>query len=57
MTSDKFLALLIKQGYIEKVKDTVSGEQRFDYHLGPRGKVEVGKRGTLELAKEVGSHL
>jgi melanoma-associated antigen len=53
MTTDKFLVSLVKQGYIEKIKDTVSGEQRYDYHLGPRGKIEVGRRGTIELAKEV----
>ena len=44
---------MAKQGYIEKVKDMVTGEPRFDYHLGPRGKIEVGKRGTLEFISRV----
>lgn len=53
MPNDKLLATMIKQGYIEKVKDMVSGEPRHDYHLGPRGKIEVGKKGTLEMVKKV----
>jgi melanoma-associated antigen len=53
MTTEKLLTTMVKQGYIEKVKDMSSGEQRFDYHLGPRGKIEVGKKGTLDFLKEV----
>lgn len=55
MTTDKLLNLMAKQGYIDKVKDTVSGEPRHDYHLGPRGKLEIGKNGTLDFVKKVGS--
>jgi hypothetical protein len=55
MTTDKLLTTMVKQGYIEKVKDMVTGEPRFDYHLGPRGKVEVGPKGALELVKKVTS--
>lgn len=57
MTTDKFLTTMVKQGYIDKVKDMVTGEPRFDYHLGPRGKVEVGKKGALDLVKKVISRL
>ena len=53
MTTDKLLTTMAKQGYIDKVKDMITGEPRFDYHLGPRGKVEVGKKGTLDLVKKV----
>ena len=53
MTTDKLLTTMAKQGYIDKVKDMVTGEPRFDYHLGPRGKVEVGKKGTRDLVKKV----
>jgi len=53
MSTDKLLATLVKQGYIDKVKDMVTGEPRFDYYLGPRGKVEVGKQGAMDLVKEV----
>lgn len=47
---------MAKQGYIDKVKDMVSGEPRFDYHLGPRGKVEYGPKGALDVIKHVSPH-
>lgn len=53
MPTEKLLSTMVKQGYIEKVKDMVTGEPRFDYHLGPRGKIEVGKKGTLEFISRV----
>jgi melanoma-associated antigen len=53
MTKDDLLKTMIKQGYIVKVRDMVTGEPRYDYHLGPRGKVEVGKQGTLEFIRKV----
>jgi melanoma-associated antigen len=53
MPTDKLLSTMAKQGYIDKVKDMVTGEPRFDYHLGPRGKIEVGKKGTLEFISRV----
>jgi melanoma-associated antigen len=53
MTTDKLLTTMAKQGYIDKVKDMITGEPRYDYHLGPRGKVEVGKKGALDLVKKV----
>ena len=53
MTTDKLLTTMAKQGYIDKVRDMITGEPRYDYHLGPRGKVEVGKKGALDLVKKV----
>lgn len=53
MTTEKLLTLMAKQGYIEKVKDMATGEPRFDYHLGPRGKIEVGQKGTMEFISRV----
>lgn len=53
MSTEKLLTTMVKQRYIEKVKDMITGEQRFDYHLGPRGKVEVGKKGAMNLVKRV----
>ena len=44
---------MAKQGYIDKVKDMVTGEARYDYYIGPRGKVEIGKQGTIELISRV----
>ena len=55
MTTDKLMTTMVKQGYIEKVKDMVTGEPRYDYHLGPRGKVEIGPKGALDLVKKVTS--
>lgn len=42
---DKILALMIKDGYIVRIKDASSGEETIDYIVGPRGKVEVGHEG------------
>lgn len=53
MSTDKLLKEMVKQGYIDKVKDMSSGEARYDYHLGPRGKVEVGEQGTMDFVKKV----
>lgn len=53
MSTDKLLTTMVKQGYIDKVRDMVSGEQRFDYHLGPRGKVEFGNKGAMALIMKV----
>ena len=53
MSTDKLLGTMTKQEYINKVRDMVTGEPRYDYYLGPRGKVEVGKQGAMELIKEV----
>lgn len=53
MPTDKLLKEMVKQGYIDKVKDMSSGEARYDYHLGPRGKVEVGEQGTMDFVKNV----
>jgi hypothetical protein len=53
MSTEKLLATMAKQEYINKVTDMVTGEPRYDYYLGPRGKVEVGKQGAMDLIKEV----
>jgi melanoma-associated antigen len=53
MPTEQLLTRMVKQGYIEKVRDLVTGEPRHDYHLGPRGKIEVGKKGTMEFISRV----
>jgi len=53
MPTEQLLTRMAKQGYIEKVRDLVTGEPRHDYHLGPRGKIEVGKKGTMEFISRV----
>ncbi|KAF2621218.1 MAGE-domain-containing protein [Macroventuria anomochaeta] len=52
-TTDKTLALMIKDGYIVKVRDTAAGEETTDYIVGPRGKVEVGREGFAELIRTI----
>jgi hypothetical protein len=53
MPTEKALATMAKQGYIDKVRDTSTGETLHDYYLGPRGKIEVGKQGTMIFVKQV----
>lgn len=53
MSTDKLLKQMVKQGYIKREQDHVVEEQRFDYYLGPRGKVEVGKDGAKKLVRKV----
>ncbi|KAL5403422.1 hypothetical protein PMIN03_009890 [Paraphaeosphaeria minitans] len=52
-TTDKALTRMAKDGYIVKVKETQGGEELVDYIVGPRGKVEVGKRGVANFARTV----
>jgi hypothetical protein len=52
-TKDKTLALMIKDGYIVRVKDTSSGEETIEYIVGPRGKVEVGREGFANLVRTI----
>jgi len=53
MPTDKLLKQMEKQGYIIRERDHVSDEARHDFFLGPRGKVEVGKEGAMDLVKNV----
>ncbi|KAL5116845.1 hypothetical protein ACEQ8H_005197 [Pleosporales sp. CAS-2024a] len=50
-TKDKTLALMIKDGYVVRVKDSAGGEETVDYIVGPRGKVEVGRDGFASLVR------
>lgn len=50
-TKDKTLAAMIKDGYIVRVKESVSGDETVDYIVGPRGKVEVGREGVARLMR------
>lgn len=51
--TDDVLKRMIKDGYIVKVKDTSSGEEIVDYHVGPRGKVEVGDDTVANMVRTV----
>jgi hypothetical protein len=48
---DDTLKLMVKDGYIVKVRDTTSGEETVDYIVGPRGKVEVGREGFTNFVR------
>lgn len=50
-TTDKTIALMIKDGYIAKVKENES--DTVDYIVGPRGKVEMGREGFAELVRRI----
>lgn len=52
-TKDKTLALMVKDGYIVKVKESVGGDETVDYIVGPRGKVEVGAEGFADLIRTI----
>lgn len=53
---DKLLQRMVKEGYLEKRRDTSSGEEVIEWTPGPRGKVEVGVRGVAGLVKSVYGH-
>jgi|SRR5690242_3411637 len=52
-TTDKTLALMVKDGYVVKVRESVNGDETVDYIVGPRGKVEVGREGFADLVRTV----
>ncbi|KAF3036247.1 hypothetical protein E8E11_000453 [Didymella keratinophila] len=52
-TKDKTLALMVKDGYIVKVRESVGGDETVDYIVGPRGKVEVGAEGFADLIRTI----
>jgi hypothetical protein len=52
-TKDKTLALMVKDGYVVKVRESVGGDETVDYIVGPRGKVEVGAEGFANLIRTI----
>jgi hypothetical protein len=50
-SKDKTFALMVKDGYIVRIKDTSSGEETVEYIVGPRGKVEVGREGFTNFVR------
>jgi melanoma-associated antigen len=53
MSTEKLLQKLTKEGYLEKRRDTSSGEEIIEWAVGPRGKIEVGERGVQGLVRAV----
>ena len=52
-STDKTLALMSKDGYVVRVKESTGGEETTDYIVGPRGKVEVGREGFADLIRTI----
>ncbi|KAK5098130.1 hypothetical protein LTR70_004375 [Exophiala xenobiotica] len=50
---EKLLARMMREGYIEKRRDTSGGEEVVEWVAGPRGKKEVGRRGVAGLVRGV----
>jgi len=53
MSLEKLLAKMSREGYMEKRRDTSTGEEVVEWVVGPRGKVEVGAKGVAGLVKSV----
>lgn len=52
-TTEKLLQRMNKDGYIVKIKDTASGEERIEYMVGPLGKVEVDKHAVANTIRKI----
>ena len=51
--TERALQLMVKHGYIMRTKDNDGDETSYEYHLGPRGKAEIGPEGVLRLIRTV----
>ena len=54
--TETVLKRMIREGYIVKVKErdeTVGGEERVEWIVGPRGRVEVGEKGVAGVVRGV----
>lgn len=55
--TEKVLGMMQRQNYLIRVKDNAGDETSYDYHLGPRAKVEIGEEGVLNMIRTVyGQH-
>lgn len=53
MSIEKLLQKMVKDGYLDKRKDTSSGEEVIEWTVGPRGKREVGRKGVAAVVRGV----
>lgn len=53
MSTEKLLQKLAKETYLEKRRDTSSGEEIIEWVVGPRGKIEVGEQGVQGFVRAV----
>ncbi|KAJ5172195.1 hypothetical protein N7492_004788 [Penicillium capsulatum] len=52
-STEKLLQRLCKEGYLVKTREMDGGDEVIEYHVGPRGKIEVGTTGVAGLVREV----
>lgn len=53
LSVEKLLQRMVKEGYLDKRKDTSSGEEVVEWTVGPRGKREIGRKGVAALVRGV----
>lgn len=51
--TQEVLGRMCKEGYLHKVKEGSGADEVVEYHVGPRGKVEVGREGVAGLVRKV----
>lgn len=49
----KVLERMEKHNYLQKIKDSSSGETLTEYKVGPRAKVEIGVEGVINCVKQI----
>lgn len=53
---EKLLSRMVREGYLEKKRDTSSGEEIVEWTVGPRGRREIGREGVAGLVASVYGH-
>jgi hypothetical protein len=50
---EKLMQRMVKEGYVEKRRDTSSGEEVVEWVPGPRGRMEIGAKGVADMVQRV----
>lgn len=50
---EKLMQRMAKEGYVEKRRDTSSGEEVVEWVPGPRGRMEIGAQGVADMVQRV----
>ena len=50
---EKLMQHMVKEGYVEKRRDTSSGEEVVEWVPGPRGRMEIGAKGVADMVQRV----
>lgn len=51
--TENVLAKMIKQGYLYRTTERNDGEEKVEWRVGPRGKIEIGHKGVQGFVQEV----